>query len=70
MAVDEPPRTIDAIDAPVDVRDANRHRPPGAVIHGTLTALEADRVGEVAAREYDGILWDQLPTLTDLSAAF
>ena len=46
MTMDQPPLIAEA---PVDVGSPDRHRARAAVIHRYLAALEADRVGEVAA---------------------
>src|SRR5262245_60753542 len=60
VAVDEPPH---AVDAAVDVGDADRHRLTTPFVHGHLTALETDRVRQVAALEGHALLLAQPPAL-------
>jgi hypothetical protein len=40
---------VNVVDAPVDVGDPKRHVTPRAAVHADMTALEADRVGKIAA---------------------
>ena len=47
----------------VDMGHADGHRMLRATIHNDLAPLKANRIGEVAARKHDRVLWNQRPTL-------